>query len=194
MKTIQYQATCPNCGAPITTEICPYCNSATGIDTASANMDYPLLECKPATIDFWSVGFPTVFAVSFGFFCFFFPFFMHKLGNEDMSMVLLLCVPFMLVGLGSAIIVIRKLLRYFALKAKGKKITATVYGYMDDTFLINNMPAQVVKLLVETSHGKRFILYKTGKTTQPYGINTNIELAVYKDFFLIEKNKETVFD
>lgn len=63
MKTIQYQATCPNCGAPITTEICPYCNSATGIDTASANMDYPLLECKPATIDFWSVGFPTVFAV-----------------------------------------------------------------------------------------------------------------------------------
>ena len=30
MEVIE-KTNCPNCGAPITTEICPYCNTATGI-------------------------------------------------------------------------------------------------------------------------------------------------------------------
>ena len=58
---------CPNCGAPITTEICPYCNVFTGIDTKYADMEYPVIECKEANIGFWSVVFPMIFAVSFGF-------------------------------------------------------------------------------------------------------------------------------
>ena len=58
---------CPNCGAPITTEICPYCNVVTGLYTQNADMEYPVIECKEANMGFWNVIFPMIFAVSFGF-------------------------------------------------------------------------------------------------------------------------------
>lgn len=56
---------CANCGAPVTIEICPYCNSFTGLDTKNANMEYPVIECKEANMNFWNVLFPMIFAVSF---------------------------------------------------------------------------------------------------------------------------------
>ena len=31
---------CPNCGAAVTSETCPYCGSRTGIDTADAEFLY----------------------------------------------------------------------------------------------------------------------------------------------------------
>ena len=34
---------CPNCGAPITTEVCPYCNNMTGLDTKYADIYFALL-------------------------------------------------------------------------------------------------------------------------------------------------------
>ena len=35
---------CQNCGAPITTEICFYCKSRTGIDSKDADMPYEVIE------------------------------------------------------------------------------------------------------------------------------------------------------
>ena len=35
---------CHNCGAPITTEICFYCKSRTGIDSKDADMPYEVIE------------------------------------------------------------------------------------------------------------------------------------------------------
>ena len=55
-----------NCGAPITTEICPYCNVMTGLDTKNADMEYPVIECKEANVGFWNVVFPMIFAFAFG--------------------------------------------------------------------------------------------------------------------------------
>ena len=58
--------------------------------------------------------------------------------------------------------------------------------------MINNRPAQTVKLLVQTPRGPRTILYQLGNTLKPYGINDTIDLVVYQNYFLIPKNKEFV--
>ena len=108
------------------------------------------------------------------------------------GILFLVGVPFLLIGIVATVLVARTLSRYMKVKANGKSIQATVYGYMDDELLINNMPAQIVKLLVQTPNGPRFILYKLGNTLKPYGINDNIDIMVYKNYFMICKNKETV--
>lgn len=194
MKTINYkEINCKNCGAPVTTEICPYCNSPTGLDTASANMEYPVLECKSAALGFWTTVFPLIFAASFGSIGFVFIVigFVPDFGS---AFFMALGLPIFAIGAVSLGMVIRKLVINSKVKANGKPIKAVVYGYMDDNVLLNGAPAQIVKLLIETPHGKRFILFKTGGTTHPYGINSTINLRVYEDLFLIEKTKETVFD
>jgi len=181
---------CKNCGAPVTSEICPFCGAVTGMVTAQADMQYPVLQCKEATLNFWTVAFPAIFAFSFGFFGFAFPFLFAKSGSEEMGTVLLISIPFALIGVVAFIIMLRPIIRFLILKSKGTRVTAKVYGYVDDNVLINDQPAQVVKLLVYTPEGYRFVTYQLGTTDQPYGINTEIELLVYKDIFMIEKQQK----
>ena len=101
-------------------------------------------------------------------------------------------LPFLVVGIVAAVFAVVPIIRYITLKTKGKHITATVYGYADDNVLMNGTPAQVVKLLVDTPNGKRFIMYQLGDTSRPYNVNTEINLLVYKNYFLIVKNKEVI--
>jgi hypothetical protein len=75
----------------------------------------------------------------------------------------------------------------------GKDIYATVYGYMDDNVLLNGNPAQIVKLLVQSNDGPKFILYQLGDIKQPFKVNSQIKLKVYKDIFLIENKKQYYF-
>ncbi|MBO6231699.1 MAG: hypothetical protein J6O50_14165 [Ruminiclostridium sp.] len=200
MSNITPGMTCRNCGAPITSEICQYCGCSTGLDTYSADMQYPTLECKEATINFWTVAFPLVFALSFGIGGSVIPFavFSDMAAGVDNNtpqeriMVLLFCIPFLAIGIAAAVIAIKPVIRYFIIKSKGKHIDAVVYGYADDHVIMNGRPAQVVKLLIDTPIGKRFIMYQLGNTDQPYGINTTIGLVVYKNYFMIEKNKDVI--
>lgn len=178
---------CKNCGAPVTTEICPFCGSATGLVTAQADMNYPVLECKEATINFWTVAFPAIFAFSFGFFGFIFPIIWWLEGDsEEFMQVCLISIPFAVIGVVAFIIMLIPLVRHVLVKYKGTHITATVYGYLDDNILMNGVPAQIVKLLVNTPEGNKFILYQLGDTKQPYGINTQVGLMVYKYYFMID--------
>ena len=55
MKLNNFKRKCQNCGASVTTEICPYCNTFTGINSKKINMEYPVIECKEAGITFWNV-------------------------------------------------------------------------------------------------------------------------------------------
>lgn len=183
---------CPNCGAPITTEICPYCNIATGLDTMSADMEYPVIECKEASIGFWSVMFPMIFALSFGFGGLCMPIILFLEEGFNLSLFLFF-IPFAVVGIVSAIIAIKPIIRFFSIKVYGKDIYAIVYGYMDDNVLLNGRPAQMVKLLVDTNDGKKFILYQLGDIKQPFKINSQINLKVYKDIFLIVNKKQYYF-
>ncbi len=193
MKNIDGGMTCKNCGAPIRSEICPYCGSPTGLDTNQANMEYPTLECKEANIGFWTIVFPLIFGFGFGFGGIL-PIVIVLTGTaEDPSqngLFILFALPFLAISIGAFVIAIRPIIRYIKLNRHGKRIEAVVYGYADDNVLMNGRPAQVVKLLVESPVGKRFIMYQLGSTEQPYGINTTVGVIVYRNMFMIEKKKE----
>lgn len=189
-KSANLQRHCPSCGAPIVSEICAYCGTATGLNTAQADMEYPVLECKEATMSFWTVWFPAIFAGAFGIpgVC------LLGVGIAGFGGItmFLVGIPFLVIGIVALILMLRTITRYTKVKANGKMIQATVYGYMNDELLINNQPAQIVKLLVQTPNGPRFILYKLGNTLKPYGINDNIDIMVYQNYFMIAKNDEVV--
>lgn len=184
------QTYCPSCGAPAVSEVCAYCGTVTGLNTAETKMEYPVLECKEATLSFWTVWFPMIFVVAFGI-AGIGVMISSILGSGERSM-LMMGVLFLLIGIVALFLVLRTITRYIKVKMNGKTIQATVYGYMDDDLLINNQPAQIVKLLVQTPKGPRFILYQLGNTLRPYGINDNIDIMVYKNYFMICKNKEVV--
>ena len=187
---------CLNCGAPVISEICPYCNSMTGLDTGNATMEYPVIDCKEANITFWNVVFPMIFAIGFGLFGFVFPIallFDSESASEINGGIFIFCLPFTLIGIIAFIIGIKPIIRYFAIKRHGREIEATVYGYMNDNILLNGSPAQIVKLLVKTNDGYKFILYQLGDIKKPYEINSKIKLKVYKNIFLIEKSKQYHF-
>lgn len=187
MRPVKQQKNCPSCGAPIVSEICQYCGVATGLNTAEAQMEYPVLECKEATLGFWTIWFPMIFVVAFGLpGIIMIPFGLFQI------ILFLIGIPFILISAGALFLVLRTLIRYAKIKSKGKMIQATVYGYMNDNLLINNQPAQIVKLLVDTPNGPRFILYSLGNTMKPYAVNSTINIMVYKNYFMIPKNKEVV--
>ncbi len=188
------EITCRFCGAPVRTEICPYCGKPTGLDTASAPMDYPELGCKEAHLDFWGTWFPLIFALSFGFFGFIFPLIFSAFGEADL-MVRLICLPFALISIGAFAILIKNIAMYLSVILFGKEIEGKVYGYADDTVLYNDIPGQVCKLLVTTATGKRFIMYQLKSTNKPYPINTTVTLKVYKDRFLVfDKQKYAIWE
>ena len=181
---------CPSCGAPIVSEVCAYCGTPTGLSTAEADMEYPVLECKEATVNFWTLWFPMIFAVSFGVTGL--ALLLITVLANGPSMLLLVGAPFFLIGIAAFSFLLRTVLRYMKVKTQGKVIRATVYGYMNDQVLINGQPAQIVKLLVHTGDGPRFILYQLGNTLKPYGVNDTIDVLVYQNYFMISKKKETI--
>ena len=87
----------------------------------------------------------------------------------------------------------KTLIRNISLKSHGEDIYATVYGYMNDNLFINGNPAQIVKLLVQSNDGPKFILYQLGDIKRPFKVNSQIKLKVYKDIFLIENKKQYYF-
>jgi len=190
IRPINQQKNCPSCGAPVVSEICAYCGTATGLNTAEADMEYPVLECKEAVVNFWTVGFPMIFGVGFGLTAIILIIISIIDNGEDSTM--LMGVAFILIAIGALFFAFKTLTRYVKVKIRGKAIRAMVYGYMDDNLMINDQPAQIVKLLLQTPNGPRFILYQLKNTVKPYGINDNIDIMVYKNCFMIDKKKETI--
>lgn len=181
---------CVNCGAPIKSEICPYCGAVTGLDSHKVDMEYPAIECKEAHIGFFNFVFPLIFALVFGGVGLTLPITFILEGFTEGMFV---AIPFFIVGVTAWCFVLTPLLRYLKVKFFGKEIEATVYGYMNDNVLINGSPAQIVKLLVQTNDGPKFILYQLGDIKQPYGIKTTLKLKVYKDIFLIVNKQQYYF-
>ena len=85
---------CPNCGAPVTSEVCQFCGAATGLDTASADMMYDSIDVKEAHLNFWNVIFPSMFAAAFGFFGFVFPILFSDASKGEFTKVVLMCSIF----------------------------------------------------------------------------------------------------
>ena len=194
MKKDLQNNSCSNCGAPVTTEVCPYCGNMTGLDTMYADMEYPVIECKEANVGFWNVVFPMIFAFAFGGAGILFPLIFIMADPEMFKMAIPMFIMPLIIGIVAFVIGIKPILRFFSIKTNGKEIEATVYGYMNDNILLNGSPAQIVKLLVDTNDGKKFILYQLGDIKQPFKINSQIRLKVYKDIFLIENKKQYYFE
>lgn len=177
---------CPNCGAPVISEVCPYCGAFTGLNTVDADMMYDSMDVKEGHLNFFSLAFPAVFAGAFGFFGFIFPiFFLDNASKSDAVRVVLCCSPFAATGLVSAIIVVRNVLRCAAIKLRGEVITGTVYGYMDDDIMYNEAPGQKIKILINTKTGPKFILYQLTSPDRPYPVNTQVDLKVYKNICIL---------
>ncbi len=174
---------CPSCGAPIVSEICAYCGTPTQLNTAKADMEYPVMKCKAIVLNFWTIFFPLIFAISFG------------IGGlipiiittkfEPLFFLWLMGILFLLIGAVALSLVLRTYYLYFKVKKQGKRIQAIVYGYMNDSVMFNGQPAQIVKLLINTPDGPRFILYKLGSTIKLYGINDKIDILKYENYFML---------
>lgn len=185
---------CANCGAPVKTEICPYCHALTGLDPKNAYMEYPVIDCKEAKLALYHF-FVLIAAVGFGYIGF--PTFFSLFKTDDLSVVvlgLIITLPFLGVSVFCFYIFFRDTIRSIIVNFFGKEINATVFGYMDDVILVNGFPTQIVKLLVTTNDGPKFILYQLGDSIQPFKINSKIKLKVYKDIFLIVNKKKYYFD
>ncbi len=181
------ERTCISCGAPVTTEFCPFCGKATGLDTATAVIPDEL-DCIEAHLDFWGTFFPLIFALSFGYAGFGFPFIFWNQISEQPSIGFMF-IPFMAVGIGATIVFVRNIWAYLSVKLFGHPIEGVVYGYANDTVYYNDIPGQVCKLRVSTREGYKFIMYQLKSVKKPYAVNTTIPLKVYKNRFMITKKQ-----
>ena len=173
--------TCRNCGAPVTMEICPYCGQKTGITSEQANMEYSSIECKEVTVQIMTASASILMFMV----CMLFGFCISYATEGAFKYVGYIFL------FGAAIsfiiffkeIVIKNIMK-LAIKLFGKRIEATVYGYVKD-----ENGAQAVKLLCDTSEGYIFAIYQLGVAEQEYEINSEVGLRVIGQTFLIDKPK-----
>lgn len=182
---------CPNCGATVSTEICPYCNAPTGINNIVQDVqnNEAVINCKEANINYFGIVFPLIFAIIFGFFGFGMPLIFAMIDIEGLRVAIAVCTIFAMVSIVATLIVIKNLVRFLIIKIKGEEINGIVCGYMNDNLFINNVPAQIVKVRIDTPEGPKIALYQTKDVNRPYGINQTIKLKVYKDIYYIEPHQ-----
>ena len=181
---------CKECGSPVSGDVCPKCNTPLNVETKpiEKELEYPTIECEEITLDFWSIGFPIIFAVSFGFFGIFMPIIFVLTTDEGFWQIAPFSIPFALVGIIAFIIAMRPLIRLLILNINGKTIEGTVHGYKDDKSLyINGEVAQTMIILVDTDEGKKYLLYQLNSTKQSYLIDSKLTLIEYKKLYRIKK-------
>jgi len=176
---------CPSCGAPVTMELCPYCGVLTGISSAEANMDYPVLDCKEVIIDRYSIKFMLTMGAAFAAIGIAILVFFSGFFKEELVFVSFIACPFIIFGLGMAASTLIPFVRRIRLKMLGRKIQATVYGYLDDDVIIDGRPGQILKLLIKAPGGRRFILFQLKNSSRPYELHSTIDVMVYKDYYMI---------
>ena len=190
---------CKNCGAEVTTELCPYCNSLTGIDISKVKDKYPLLECKEASLNTFILWLLFIFAFLFwiGLNVSINDFPKEILEEKPMyrTIEIILSIVIFLISLLPLITALIPIIRHIIVKLLGKEIEGTIYGYTDDnSMIINGNNTKAIKILIDTPEGKKYILYKTQDTKKKYKLNGKIKLLVYKKLFLIKNKKEFLFE
>ena len=176
---------CPKCGARLLSEVCQFCGTYIGeVATGDLTPEYPLVQCKNGKLGFWNIGFPFMFGGIF-------------LGVSLPMLIIFLAtgfapwyiilffIPFILIGVISIIVGIRAFLRHLSVKKSGVVRTGVVYGYIDDTVAYNGVNAQKIKILLDTSEGKKFILLPLGTTTKPYEVNSEVQVMLMGDSAMI---------
>ena len=182
---------CPKCGASVLSEVCQFCGTYIGqVATADLAAEYPLVECKSAKIDFWNVAFPTMFGAIF-------------LGVSLPMLIVsnlqggvpfytnFFFIPFILIGVIAIGIALRRLFFCLKVKSKGVLRSGVVYGYMDDMVAYNGVNGQKVKILLDTSEGKKFILLPLGTTAKIYEVNSTVDVRLFDNWAVVVSKKKT---
>ena len=95
--------------------------------------------------------------------------------------------PFLLFGAIAFLIMCMGIYRWLAVRIFGVVRKGTVYGYMDDKVAYNGVNGQVIKILVQTQDGKKFIMLPLETTTMKYVINSTVNVKIYKNYAAIVK-------
>ena len=179
---------CPSCGAPVLSEVCQYCGRRIeDASTTELSAEYETIDCKNASLSFWTILFPLIFGVTFGFIGFILPMFIKPSQQGDFPLRLF-CLPFAVISVVAWAIILYTLYKHILVTRKGKEITGTVYGYTDGTINYNHRPGQVCKILLDTREGKKFIFYSILGANKPYPINGKLRLKAYRNYFMVLEN------
>lgn len=187
---------CPKCGAPILSEVCQFCGTYIGeVATRDLTPEYPLVECKNVKLGFWNIGFPLLFGgiflvVSLPMFIisFFIDDMTHEADGAGKFMTIF-TIPFMLIGIIAIGIAIKKFFNNLKIKKSGVVRNGIVYGYMDDTVAYNGVNGQKIKILVDSSEGKKFILLPLGTTSKLYEVNSAVQVLIHENYAMILDRK-----
>ena len=190
--------TCPNCGAPVTTEICEFCGAPTAVASKNADMKYPAIECIEADMDsklvfqgfymgiiflVFGIGLPAIFIRSAD---------VSSSAGGMLSSVFV-AIVFGILGMLMLVTSIKHAYKYILTNLFGKRIRGYVWGYMDnkrnDGILHGEIGdrsyGQIMKILVSTEDGPIFLLYELLHDEQPYGIRQTVELKQFGNLYLL---------
>lgn len=186
---------CPKCGAPVTSEVCPYCHNATGYKESEIDDNLTVFECKEVHFDKQRI---TTFGMFGGIFLFFGlllvvaqvtgPSVGGPLEGLFLVVTIIMSLFFFIPAACFLGPIVLRGIRYLILKCFGKKIRGTVIGYCNDNFIVNGHSLQVVKILFEFKSGKYIMLYQLGTATQPYKINSQISVVYFKGIAMITED------
>ena len=79
-------------------------------------------------------------------------------------------------------------------KKYGKDIEGIVKGYITSDSNLFEETNYIVKLLLDTNDGKKYILYELSKPKVKYKNDVKLKLRVYKDMFKLIEHKATFKD
>lgn len=193
--------TCPHCGANVLSEVCQYCGTYIGeVATADLSAEYPMIECKSARIDTWRVILPAIIAACCIGMTLYEALPMFTIDKELMGIdagfhaqvkafAMEIIIPFLLFGAIAFLFMCKGIYRWLAVRIFGVELRGTVYGYMDDRVAYNGVNGQVIKILVQTKEGKRFVMLPLETTTMKYVINSTVNVKIYKNYAAIVKEK-----
>ena len=192
MSKKTFNMNCQNCGAKVTSEICPYCKAQSGINPNLVNLEYPLLEYE--TIPKSSISSFLVVTCIFIFIAIV-PL-MIGFGGDTFSLVFDIVfsgiVAFIYIHLLVKLLVY--LHKYKTTQKKGEILNAYVHGFLDENRPDEKFKYSTVKLLVDTKDGKRFILFKLDERNKPYKIGSNVKLKVYNNYCVFAEDEKYYFE
>ena len=161
---------CPNCGALVHSEVCPYCGAYTNI-ILTDNLDYPLDKCKAVLFTFWNTIVPLILLWSFSIAL------VAMLLKGDYYWFFISIIT--IIVLVSLIILITNISRYIKVKYSGKEIDAIVYGTLKSGYIL---------LLTNQNNDLKYIIYPIHDTILLNKANSKIKLLKYKQLYYIKKD------
>lgn len=136
---------------------------------------------KEVNLNFYNVYFVLLFTIPIMFAC------ITML--EDKSLIIhaafIIAVPLIL----TIVFPIKTIVNNFKVRKYGEIVRAKVIGYLDDNYYIKDKPAKVIQLLIKDKEENKEIYYQSNFNSEKYKIDSEIELFIYKDMYLIKDEK-----